>query len=64
MFPSLLLVFSFDTHLDLHQEVPQMLFKSRDVLIQAEQTRYKHLHLSAGDKTVSQKRLSKNRGNN
>lgn len=40
------------THLDLHQEVPQVLLEGGDVLVQAEQTRYKHLHLGAGDNTV------------
>lgn len=28
-----------------------MLFKSRDVLVEAEQACYKHLHLSTADKT-------------
>lgn len=40
-----------DTHLDLHEEVPQVLLEGGDVLIQAEQTRYKHLHLGTEDET-------------
>lgn len=39
------------THLDLHEEVPQVLLEGGDVLIQAEQTRYKHLHLGTEDET-------------
>lgn len=35
------------TDLDLHQEVSQVLFKCRDVLVQTEQPRHKHLHLCA-----------------
>lgn len=43
-----------DTHLDLHEEVPQVLLEGGDVLIQAEQTRYKHLHLGTEDETNKQ----------
>lgn len=42
-----------DTHLDLHKEVPQVLFEGRNVLIQAEETRYKHLHLGTEDRTFN-----------
>ena len=35
-------------HLDLDEEVPKVLFEGRDVLVQAEQACYKHLHLGTG----------------
>lgn len=47
------LLFPLDTHLDLHQEVPQVLFEGGDVLIQAEQTRHKHVHLGTEENTSS-----------
>lgn len=47
------LPFPLDTHLDLHEEVPQVLFEGGDVLVQAEQTRYKHLHLGTEHKTFN-----------
>lgn len=46
-------LFTLDTHLDLHKEVPQVLLEGGDVLIQAEQTCYKHLHLGTEEKTLS-----------
>lgn len=42
------------TYLDLDQEVPEVLFKGRNVLIQAEQTRDKHLHLGTEKTTKTQ----------
>lgn len=35
------------TYFDLDQEVPEVLFEGRNVLIQAEQAGNKHLHLGA-----------------
>lgn len=41
------------TYSDLDKEVPQMFLKSRDVLVEAEQTLDKHLDLSTADNKTS-----------
>lgn len=46
------LAFPLDTHLDLDEEVPQVLLEGGDVLIQAEQPRYKHLHLCTAKRHI------------
>lgn len=45
--------FPLDAHLDLYQEIPQVLFEGWDVLIEAEQTCYKHLHLGTEDEKTT-----------
>jgi len=43
-------IIALDAHLDLHQEVPEVLLEGRDVLVQAEQPRDEHLHLGTGER--------------
>ena len=38
-------------HLDLYEEVTQMLFESRDIVVEVKQTFHKHLHLSSVQKS-------------
>ena len=60
-FQKQVLIIYSNTHFDLHEEVPQVLLEGGDVLIQAEQTRHKHLHLGAEhEKQQSISRLSTN----